>query len=207
MVAVQDALDAVLLGCFLFGLVFAVISLFLGDIGDLTDLVGVHGGHDAGLPINLSAVLVFVAWFGGIGYLLRRGAGWPAPLAVVVGVAGGLVGAAVVTWFVFKVLSPITGLVEGEDYRMPGTIARVTSGIREGGTGEIVYVQGGVRQVSAARAVDGRPISRGTEVVVLNSAAGIAMVQPSDQFFGEDELADEPEVARGEEQVHPAGDG
>jgi hypothetical protein len=73
---------------------------------------------------------------------------------------------------------------------MPGTIARVTSSIRAGGTGEIVYERRGVRQVSAARSPSGEAIPRGTEVVILKHGSGIAQVEPWTKFVGDgfDEL-------------------
>ena len=69
---------------------------------------------------------------------------------------------------------------------MPGSIGRVTSPIRANGVGEVVYEQGGVRQVIGARAADGLAIPRGAEVVVLRTIGGIAVVEPSDLFFGDD---------------------
>jgi hypothetical protein len=67
-----------------------------------------------------------------------------------------------------------------EDYYLPGTIARVLSPIRARGTGEIMYVKGGTRQVAAARSIDGEPIARGTEVVIVRYELGIAYVHPWD---------------------------
>lgn len=154
MLVVDDALDAVLLGCFLFGLVFSAVSLFFGAGGITADGAG---GADAGsdgdgwTPINVSALLAFLCWFGGVGYLGRRAAEWPWPLSVGVGAAGGLVGAAVVAWVLRKVVLPNDRALDPADFELPGTIARVTSSIRPGGTGEVVYEQAGVRQVSAAR--------------------------------------------------------
>jgi hypothetical protein len=66
---------------------------------------------------------------------------------------------------------------------MPGVIARVTSSIREGGTGEVVYEQAGVRHVAAARATSGRAIPRGTEVVVLKLDRGIVYVELWDELM------------------------
>ena len=67
-------------------------------------------------------------------------------------------------------------------------MARVTSSIRAGGTGEVVYEQAGVRQVSAARAADGRAVPRGAEVVILNGERGVVLVEPAEDFFEGDPL-------------------
>lgn len=196
MFAVRDTLDAILLGAFLFGVVFSVISLVIGDLGlhlHLSD----HGAHGdvGGLPVNTSTVLAFLAWFGGAGYLAREGFGWSAFAATAVGLVGGLVGAAIVAAFLVKVLRPHDQSLNPDDYRLPGVIARVTSTIRPGGTGEVIYEQAGVRQVSAARADNGAAIGRGEEVVVLRSSHGIAVVQPASIFFGEELAATEPLLA------------
>jgi hypothetical protein len=59
----------------------------------------------------------------------------------------------------------------------------VSSSIRAGGTGEVIYEQAGVRQVVAARAPGAPELQRGTEVVVLSVDNGIATVQVLDEFW------------------------
>ena len=66
------------------------------------------------------------------------------------------------------------------DYELPGTLASVTSGIREGGTGN-PYAQGGTRKCAAARADQGTAIAKGSEVVV-RFEQGIAYVRRWDDF-------------------------
>ncbi len=190
MPVINDALDALFLGCFLFGLLFAVVSLLLG-VADLEIGAGLLEGGDGDAggnggfgPINVSTLLAFAAWFGGIGYLARNGFGWVSVLSLVVAVVGGLVGAALIYQFLVRVVAPADKALDPADYRLPGTLARVTSSIRSGSTGEIVYEQAGFRHVSAARARDGSAIGRGTEVVVLEAERGIALVEPWDNLVG-----------------------
>lgn len=187
MLTIEDGLDALLLGCFFFGLLFSVALVFVGgaDIGP--DSGGEADGEGA-IPINLGTLLAFAAWFGGVGYLARNAAGWALPFVLIAGVTGGLVGAAAVAWVVSRFVTSREGELDPADFRLPGTIGRVTSSIRANGTGEVVYEQRGVRQVTGARAGDGAAIPRGAEVVVLRSAGGIAVVEPSDRFFGDDSL-------------------
>jgi len=71
-------------------------------------------------------------------------------------------------------------------YRLEGTIARVTVGIPEGGTGEIVFTKAGARRSEAARSLSGRAVPRGTEVVVVEYERGVATVQPWSEFIGRD---------------------
>lgn len=183
MLSVNDALDGIFLGCFFFGLLFTVVSLAFGaaDVGG--DANGHHGHHDLGV-LNISTVLAFIAWFGGFGYLAHNGFGAIGAISLVIALLGGAVGAYVVLW-VLRKLKRDERVLNPDDYRLPGTLARVTSSIRVGGVGEIVYEQQGVRQVAAAKSLGGMAIGRGTEVVVLHTAGGIAMVQPFDEMLAE----------------------
>ena len=170
MLEVRDAADAVLLGLFLFGLLLTAATLLLG-VADL----GVHHGHadDAGLlPASLGAFLVFLSWLGGVGFVLRRAADWPLIAALPVAALLGIGVAAVVQRAVSKLSNPAGSVLEPEQYRLPGTLGRVSSSIRAGGTGEVIYEQGGVRHVVAARASGAQALPRGTEVVVLSVDRG-----------------------------------
>ena len=72
-----------------------------------------------------------------------------------------------------------------EPEEMIGVLGRLSVGIRPGGTGEIVYTQGGTRKSAGARSDDGRAIDKGTEVVITRYERGIAYVQRWDELAGE----------------------
>lgn len=214
MLVINDALDVMFLGAFFFGLVFSALSLVLGAAnigfdhgpfghGGQNGHGGHHGADNGGdvSPVNVSTVLAFLAWFGGVGYLARHGLGWYSVVSIVVGVAGGLAGAAVIFWFLARFVRPMEGELRADDYRLPGTIAQVTSSIRAGGTGEILYQQAGVRQVAAARSVDGAAIPRGVDVVVLRIERGIAYVESWDSLMDERKV---PLAEVGERAATPA---
>jgi hypothetical protein len=177
--SVNDWLDGILLGAFFFGLVFSVAALLLGfadlSFGGAHIGHGDHGGHDGPSTLNIGVILAFITWFGGIAYLLRDGLDLFAPIALVIGIAAGFFSGFIVRRLFLYARSQET-IMNPEDYRLPGVIARVTSSIRENGTGEVMYVQMGVRQVSAARANDGSAIPKGTEVVILRRDRGIVYV-------------------------------
>ena len=63
-----------------------------------------------------------------------------------------------------------------------GTIARVNSPIREGGTGEIVFSQAGVRRCAGARRDNGKALEKGREVVIARVDRGIAYVAPWEEW-------------------------
>src|SRR5262245_33424129 len=140
MFVVNDLLDAILLGCFFFGLIFSALSLFLGitDIGAGHQTtghhghIGHHGGHDAHQghasddvmsPISVGTVLGFLTWFGGVAYLARNGLETYAAVSLVIGVIAGFIGAWVIYWLLKKVHSQQAGLLRASDDYMPGTIA------------------------------------------------------------------------------------
>lgn len=190
MFPVNDLLDAILLGGFLFGVLFTIASLLLGfaDVGHGSDSGGNVGGDLISGLFNLTAILAFITWFGGIGYLFRNVAGWNSFFSVVLGLGGGLIAAFAVSWFVIKVLRPGGKELDPHDYDTVGVMAKVTSGIREGGFGEIVYELGGTRQVASAKASTLQSIAFGTEVVVLRVEKGVAVVEPFADLLA-DELA------------------
>ena len=126
--------------------------------------------------LNPSAGLAFLAWFGGTGYLLTQYYGVWYLLALGLAIVSGFAGAAIVSWFLVKVLLPHEVELHDADFELAGTLAKVTSSIREGGTGEITYSQGGVRRCAGARSSDGTALEKGSEVVVARYDNGIAYV-------------------------------
>jgi len=75
-----------------------------------------------------------------------------------------------------------------EDFQVQGVMAKVTSTIQPGGTGEIVYTLGGTRHSDGARAETGEQLDRGTEVVVLRVEKGIAYVDRWSKFAAANQL-------------------
>ena len=128
-------------------------------------------------PINFGTIAAFLAWFGGTGYLLSRYSSIWALLALGLAVVSGLGGAAVVFWFLFKVLLKHDRDLDPADYEMVGVLGRLSSTVRENGTGEMIFSQDGVRRAASARSEDGRPIAKGVEVVVTRYERGIAYVR------------------------------
>ena len=126
--------------------------------------------------LNPSAIVAFLAWFGGTGYLLTQYYGVWYLMALGFAILSGFAGAAIVSWFLTKVLLPHEVELHDADFELAGTLAKVTSSIREGGTGEITYSQGGVRRCAGARSNDGTALEKGSEVVVARYDNGIAYV-------------------------------
>jgi membrane protein implicated in regulation of membrane protease activity len=154
-----------------------------GDAGHLA-----HSAHlaSAPTPFNFSTTTAFLAWFGGAGYLLTRyGALW-APVALFAALAVGGVGASLVFWFMASVLwSPHENL-DPDDYEIVGLLGVVSSPIRAGGTGEILFAQAGARRVAGARSEDGLAIDKGVEVVITRYEKGLVYVRTWAELAAED---------------------
>jgi hypothetical protein len=181
--------------CFGIGLALSVLTFF-GGFGHLQighfhgghfHLAHTHAGHvhthasgqDTGLsPLNGFTFMAFLCWFGGTGYLLCRFSPLWAVGVFAVAIISGLAGAAIIFWFLARVLLPRERVLTAEDTEMTGVLARISSPIREGGTGEIAYSQGGARRAAAARSDAGAAIAVDVEVVVLRYERGIAYVRP-----------------------------
>jgi membrane protein implicated in regulation of membrane protease activity len=206
-------------GSFFLGLGHGAVGAHAGDVGAIDAPDAHFGGHAAaeapgghaaggaahtssavkaqlshGSPsyFNLSTAMAFLTWFGGAGYILRIYYGAWLPLALALALLAGVAGAAVVFAFLSRVLYASQSILDPKDYYLPGTLARVSSPIRAGGTGEVVYTKGDTRHVAGARSLDGREIGRGVEVVIMRYERGLAYVQRWDDLMREEERPSEP---------------
>jgi hypothetical protein len=147
------------------------------------------GGHDGGVsPFNFVTLTAFLAWFGGTGYLLTRYSGVWVGFGLLASIASGLVGGGIVFVFLSRVLISEDECMDPADYEMVGVLGKVSSSIREGGTGELIYTQMGTRRVCGVRSDDGSAIGKGTEVVVTRYEKGIAYVRLWSEMSGEDQV-------------------
>jgi membrane protein implicated in regulation of membrane protease activity len=177
--------------CFCVGFLCSLVSFLAGTSHLHLHLPhGLHGhpahpGAGKGSsqsPINFGTVAAFLAWFGGVGYLLSRYSNLWALLALAIALLSGLAGAAAVFWFLFKVLLKHDRDLDPADYEMVGVLGRLSSSVRENGTGEMIFSQEGVRRAASARSEDGCPIAKGVEVMVTRYERGVAYVRPWDEI-------------------------
>jgi membrane protein implicated in regulation of membrane protease activity len=148
---------------------------------------GAAGTHGAGATAsgggsdipwwNGFSIMVFLCWFGAAGYLLTRYGGFVAGVVLVIAAVCGVAGGAIVFFFLVKVLMPHDRELTADETAVTGVVGRVTSTIREGGTGEIIYEQLGARRSAPARSEDGTPIPKEEEVYVVRYEKGIAYVR------------------------------
>jgi len=145
-----------------------------------------HAGHAAPVsPFNFITLTAFLAWFGGTGFLITRFSSIWFALGLLISVAAGLVGAAIVFMFLTRVLISHEENMDAADYEMVGVLGRTSLPIRKGGTGEIIYSQMGTRRTCGARSEDGSAIEKGSEIVVTRYDKGIAYVRLWEEMSGE----------------------
>jgi membrane protein implicated in regulation of membrane protease activity len=182
--------------CFLVGVGISFLSWLSGSVHLHLPHIHFHfGGHHGHAPhagghahgpdvINIGTIAAFLAWFGGTGYLLSRYHVVGLLLALGAALLSGLVGAAILFWFLAKFLVREDEVLDPADYDMIGVLGKVSSTIRSTGTGEMMFSQMGTRRSAAARSEGGLEIPKGVEVVVTRYERGIAYVRAWDELAG-----------------------
>ena len=111
------------------------------------------GGQDPSIsPLNGFTLMAFLCWFGGTGYLMSRFTGVLGLGVFAIAVISGIAGAAIIFWFLARVLLPNERVLTAEDTEITGVLARVSSPIREGGTGRDRLLAGRRTSRSSLRA-------------------------------------------------------
>ena len=126
---------------------------------------------------NAFSIMIFLCWFGAAGYLLTKYGSFVAGVVVVLAAICGIAGGAIIFMFLTKVLMPHDRELTADETEVVGVVGRVSSPIRAGGTGAIVYQQMGATRSANARSDDGDALSKDEEVFVIRYEKGIAYVK------------------------------
>ena len=162
--------------CLVLGLMFTLISAFLGHLFGGHDTVGTGGHADAGLQsdgvpgltfLSPTVLASFVTAFGALGLVLSsfettRSVWISAPASFI----GGLDSALLVLWLFNWMFRKTQSSSEGKVAELVGQTAAIVSPIPENGVGEISYVQSGSRYSAPARDEKGRAIANGQTVKI-----------------------------------------
>ena len=190
--------------CFIVGFALSVLS-FLGGAAHIHLPARLHlpfhGAHHAhgmagrgmasrgtghargGLSwFNAMTIMTFLAWFGGVGYILSTHSRLVALVALAIAAIAGLFAASVVFKFMARIVRVTDAQMLDWDYRIEGTVGTISSPIRAQGTGEMIFEQKGVRKSVGARSEDGQPLPKGTEVAITRYEGGIAYVKKWEEF-------------------------
>src|SRR3954468_4426337 len=134
--------------CFAVGFAFSVLSFLMGGHHwHLPFHFHLHGGGPvvhttsdarAGQPgthgprhspisvINPVTLAAFLAWFGGMGYLLTRYSGMAVAAALSLSILAGLVAAAIIFLFVARVITSEEQHLDPADFEMVGVLGRIS---------------------------------------------------------------------------------
>ncbi len=175
--------EYVYLGCFLFGLLFTVVSVFFGHHISGTDGhmdLGTGGHAEAGyehtgMPgISLfspTAICAFLTAFGGFGLIFSHiGPTKSVWISTPLSLVGGILIALAVTAVFGYVFRRTQSSSEGHTGSLLGKTATVISPIPTAGVGEIAYVQGGSRYTAPAREQTGLAVATGQTVKITRVA-------------------------------------
>jgi ABC-type transport system involved in cytochrome c biogenesis permease subunit len=138
------------------------------------------GGHISWF--NASSAMAFLAWFGGIGYILATHSRFIGVVVLAFAITGGVAASWIVFKFMVKLMNAESSHLKDEDYRPEGLVCTVTMPVRANGTGEIVFMQNGVRRSAGARACNGQSLEKGAEVVIERYENGVAYVHRWEEF-------------------------
>ena len=175
--------------CFVVGFAFTAISFFTGTLhlhlpghGNFHighgHSFGAHGSHNSSFGFfNPMTLAVFLAWFGGTGYLLVHLRHVWVFAGLALSTAAGLVGAGAVMLIATKYFLAHESSLDPLDYEMVGVLGKVSGTIRPEGTGEIIFEQEGARKACAARSEIAEAKRVGEEVVVTRFEHGVAYVR------------------------------
>jgi hypothetical protein len=193
--------------CFLAGLMLSLVSLLggMGHFGGHVHVPHVHVPHVGHVPHmphgvagvshaasggatsaasgpevpwwNAFSIMIFLCWFGAAGYLLTKYGSFVAGVVVVLAGICGLAGGAIIFMFLTKVLMPHDRELTADETEVVGVVGHVSSPIRAGGTGAIMYQQLGATRSATARSEDGEAIGKEEEVYVIRYERGIAYVK------------------------------
>jgi membrane protein implicated in regulation of membrane protease activity len=176
--------------CFGVGLLFTLVSAFLGDaFGGHDHDVGGGGHAEAGFdhagmpgmsPFSPTTIASFITAVGGFGMIfskipMTRSPWISAPLSILCGLG---IAAAVFALF-NKIFSQTQSSSEAKIASLVGQLATVITPIPEKGVGEIAYVQAGSRYTAPARSEDGTLVSNGQTVKITRIVGSQFYITPT----------------------------
>src|SRR5580704_6759098 len=167
--------------CFIVGFSLSVLSFLAGAVHihmpikmHLPFHFGSHahggaiakGGSSGGAThvswFNASTAMAFLAWFGGVGYILTKHSHFVALSSLGFATLAGLFAGFVVFRFMARIVKATEAQLLDWDYRLEGSVGVISSPIRENGVGEVIFEQNSVRKSLAARSGDGARLEKGT---------------------------------------------
>jgi membrane-bound ClpP family serine protease len=177
--------------CFGVGLLFAIVSAFLGHLFGGHDAhvdVGTGGHAEAGFqetgmpglsPFSPTTITAFITAFGGLGLIFEKIEGTKSPwISAPLALLGALFIAAGVIWVFGFLFHKMDVSSESRVGTLVGVTATVITPIPPDGVGEIAYVQAGSRYTAPARNERNALVSSGRTVKIVRVAGSQFFVTP-----------------------------
>jgi hypothetical protein len=150
-----------------------------------------HLGATLWTFLNPTAVMLFLLGFGFFGYVFHNVTNLLLPFTLILAAIGGVGLAAILLYLLSRVFGSAEANTVQDVSDRTGLLGKVSITIKENSIGEILYTSpGGMRKSVPARSIDGGPIARDQEVVVLNYMQGIAEVDTWEHFINEESTRD-----------------
>lgn len=157
------------------GAIYAVLTIFLGDIFDFQ--------FDFGGQFPLlspTTVATFVTVFGACGYVLERNTELGGLLIAFLSFVSAVILAGLMFLFIMLPLYKAEKSAAKSARDMIGRTAEVVTVIMHGTKGEILYEQGGVRLSAPARIAEGQTVKQGEIVQIVDVVSGTFVVKKAD---------------------------
>jgi hypothetical protein len=210
-----DPLSLLFVGCFLLGLLYLLLTAFLGMGHGHGHAVAHHGHHlhvgahqhihiggqtgrhhqEIGNShfsllayLNPTTVVLFLLGFGFFGYLLHDTTDFALPVVLLLAALSGFIIAGLLLALLARLFGESEAATVQDVSDRTGLLGKVSITIQENNIGEILYVSpGGMRKSIPARSVDGRRLERDQEVVVVNYHRGVAEVDTWEHFVNHED--------------------
>ena len=210
-----DPLSLLFIGCFLLGLLYLILTAFLGMGHGHGHTITHHGHHlhtgthqhlhvggqvdkhhqEIGNSqfsllaiLNPTSVVLFLLGFGFFGYVLHDMTNYTLPVILLLAALSGFVIAGLLLVLLSRLFGDSEAATVQDVSDRTGLLGKVSITIQENNIGEILYVSpGGMRKSIPARSVDGRRLERDQEVVVVNYHRGVAEVDTWDHFVNHED--------------------
>lgn len=170
----------------LVGVVYAVVILIAGEIGDVGGDLDLSGGHHVSFDHgtvdvpSLSPVTIasFVTSFGAFGLISTGLFSASSAMSLLWAAVGALI-VAVIAHFAFGyfLIAPQSSSEVTASY-VVGATGEIITPIAAGRLGEVAFVARGSRVTTSARAAGGASIPRGTLVKIEQVVGNVAIVRP-----------------------------
>ncbi|UOQ42932.1 protease [Halobacillus salinarum] len=174
-------------GCLIFGLLFALLTVVVGDlISDLFDGMFEFLSMDGPQYIQPMVVVGFITTLGGSGILLHDYTSLPQFLSLTAAILIGLIISILVYFLYVKPMNKAESSTGFSYDELKGKAAEVTIAIPAQGYGEIMLVVGGSNTTQIAQGIEKEAIPGGEKVVIVDVEDHTALVTK----FNEEEFDD-----------------